>query len=340
MTLTRAEALDTHTQLAIVTGDHWVQGYVQQIAKWSLGMDEPGATALYLHWDVLQSPTYRFRASAMPELRERIAAMDNETTFEEVGLPRTDKGVLIFEEPFRYVLDLDAPERREVLVHILTWAKVDNVTDRHGEVGDAYLFTVWNDANRAPSTEIETMDKDTPWFKKTSVACRNLWLGQFSLAAPASRVGPEYASLTPDAAERLRMLKQIRKQQADRISLYNIGRMIYAAFAIMNEPLPESDDEPIERHARRRASKAGMSSSRVDDITVVNVRHHSGPRKPVQNPGTGHKLDHRVTVPEHYRNQAYGPGRKLRKRILIAEHQRGPEGTPVINRPRVHDVRG
>lgn len=337
MTLTRAEALDTHTQLAIVTGDHFVQSYVQQIAKWSLGMEEPGATALYLHWDVLQSPTYRFRASAMPELHERIASMNNEITFEEIGLPRTDRGVLIFEEPFRYALDLGEPERK-VLVHILTWAKVDNVTDRHGEVGDAYLFTVWNDANRAPSTEIETMDKDTAWCKQMTVACRNLWLGQFSLAAPASRVGPEYAQLTSDAAERLRLLKQLRKQEADRISLYNIGRMIYAAFAMMNAPLPET--EPVERHARKRAARAGLSSSRVDDITVVSVRPHSGPHKPVQNPGTGHKLDHRVTVPEHWRNQAYGPGRKLRKRILIAEHQRGPEGTPVINKPRLHDIRG
>jgi hypothetical protein len=103
--------------------------------------------------------------------------------------------------------------------------------------------------------------------------------------------------------------------------------------------LPESD-EPIERHARRRAARTGLVSSRVDDISVVNVRQHAGAHKPVQNPGTGHKLDHRVTVSEHWRNQAYGPGRKLRKRILIAEHPRGPEGTPVINKPRVHDVRG
>lgn len=47
----------------------------------------------------------------------------------------------------------------------------------------------------------------------------------------------------------------------------------------------------------------------------------------------GRKLDHRVKVRGHWKNQAHGPEMSLRRRILIEPYWKGPDAAEVLNRP-------
>lgn len=89
--------------------------------------------------------------------------------------------------------------------------------------------------------------------------------------------------------------------------------------------------ERPDRAAARRSQRAKVDPS----VTVVKLRRISEPKDPDDVTHSGREWHHRWIVSGHWRNQPYGPGRGLRRPMWIAPYVKGPEGMPLVDRPKV-----
>lgn len=89
--------------------------------------------------------------------------------------------------------------------------------------------------------------------------------------------------------------------------------------------------EMPDRPARRRSERAKMDPR----VTVVKLRRLREPSDHDPGDGPGREWHHRWIVGGHWRNQPFGPGRSLRRPVWIAPYVKGPEGLPLVARPKV-----
>ena len=85
-----------------------------------------------------------------------------------------------------------------------------------------------------------------------------------------------------------------------------------------------------------RAAPSHTLSKKVSKLPYIVVgRRYQPMDTPPLGTGTGHKLDHRVFVMGHGRNQRHGPRNSLIKRIRIEPYWKGPEDAEVADAPYV-----
>lgn len=90
-------------------------------------------------------------------------------------------------------------------------------------------------------------------------------------------------------------------------------------------------------HSGNGVERPGAGSSLVQ---IVDLRAPARSTDPDHaGSGTGPNWKSRWWVGAHWRQQACGPQRSQRKPIFIAPHIKGPDGLPLVNRPRVNVVR-
>lgn len=89
--------------------------------------------------------------------------------------------------------------------------------------------------------------------------------------------------------------------------------------------------ENPDRAARRRSLRAKTDPR----VTVVKLRRLRESSDHEPGAGTGRDWQHRWIVGGHWRNQPFGPGRSLRRPVWIAPYVKGPEGKPLVARPKV-----
>lgn len=89
--------------------------------------------------------------------------------------------------------------------------------------------------------------------------------------------------------------------------------------------------EMPDRPARRRSERVKLDPK----VTVVKLRRLREPSDHEPGDGTGREWHHRWIVGGHWRNQPFGPGRSLRRPVWIAPYVKGPEGKPLVSRPKV-----
>jgi hypothetical protein len=98
----------------------------------------------------------------------------------------------------------------------------------------------------------------------------------------------------------------------------------------------DSGQENPNRPERRRLEREGAVRAH-SSVRVIHLRREiprSGDGVLDERAGE-RKLTHRHLVRAHLRNQACGPGRTDRRLILVPPHIKGPDGAPLLRRPRV-----
>lgn len=89
--------------------------------------------------------------------------------------------------------------------------------------------------------------------------------------------------------------------------------------------------EGPDRAARRRSQRAKVDPK----VTVVKLRRLRETSDHDEGVPGGREWHHRWIVSGHWRNQPCGPGRSLRRPVWIAPYVKGPEGAPLVARPKV-----
>lgn len=90
---------------------------------------------------------------------------------------------------------------------------------------------------------------------------------------------------------------------------------------------------PIDRQMRRRTQRAGLHA-RAAQVTIYTLRRHHRPTEGDEM-REGRRLTHRHYVRGFWRNQPCGQGRAERRLTFVRPHIRGPEGAPLVDKPRV-----
>lgn len=124
-------------------------------------------------------------------------------------------------------------------------------------------------------------------------------------------------------------------------SIMAMAQFFLASCVWVHQEIVEIAPGHVERHDRKRlAKKHGVE--KLPELKVISLRrrHREQIESTVDGPSTGRgwKLTHRVVVPGHWRNQAYGPGRTGRKLIRIMPHVRGAGFEARPTRPTVFSV--
>jgi hypothetical protein len=120
-----------------------------------------------------------------------------------------------------------------------------------------------------------------------------------------------------------------------------IRRFLFALWRLMTEEVAVEVPYRPERHAQRRVAR----SKRPDlAVRVIHLRRLYDPavalsdEERAERKRLDRQYSHRWRVRDHWRWQAYGPGMKLRKRIRVESYVKGPEGKPLVEKPRIYSV--
>lgn len=113
-----------------------------------------------------------------------------------------------------------------------------------------------------------------------------------------------------------------------------LGELVRAAWTLFNEPEEAEVTATTVAAQRVQTGKSRRNRHRELDVSVIDIRRHTGTRHAPTDRVVEH--DHRWPVRGHWRNQPCGPGRHQRRRIWIDEHVAGPDDKPLVIRPRVY----
>jgi len=137
---------------------------------------------------------------------------------------------------------------------------------------------------------------------------------------------PSHESLGDWTVERYESMVEDRALMA---ALWTVARTTTVADSGQEHP-----NRPERRRLEREGAVRAHSSVRVIHLRREIPRSGDGALDERAGEPKG-KLTHRHIVRAHLRNQACGPGRKDHRLILIPPHIKGPEGAPLLRRPRV-----
>jgi hypothetical protein len=255
------------------------------------------------------SRPYLVAENMYPTIYARAEAMSGLTAIGVDIIPPRPCGFAVLERPIQYT---ELRGRRQ-FIHALCWGPA---SDQNSNIGQ--IVTTFNDVERQ-ADEIAAYILDRT---DTLMGC---WHGISSYwLARGQRIGPAW--IDPSLGE-------IEKVTAEGDSAYptlNVRRHILALWELLDETLSTHTVERPQRQLARRLARAKLST----EITVITLRREA---RPVQNPGTGTPLDHRVWVEQFPRRQWVGSGADRRQEIrLVRGHYRGPEDAPVVDRPKVN----
>lgn len=107
--------------------------------------------------------------------------------------------------------------------------------------------------------------------------------------------------------------------------------MLFSACHLMRQPVINSDDQPVDRGARRRHQKAGLEPPQV---RTVSLRRSERPEATGESSKEWH---HRWVVRGHWRRQPY-PSLGIVRPIWIAPFVKGPEDAPLLGGEKVYTV--
>jgi hypothetical protein len=118
----------------------------------------------------------------------------------------------------------------------------------------------------------------------------------------------------------------------DPLDMANDARLVHALWLLLGQTITTLHDEPIDRHARKRAVRKGLPPR----VTTVALRRAES--RPAE--GESHvQWQHRWITRGHWRWQPCGEGRRERRRIWIAPFVKGPEGAPLKQSEKLYDLR-
>jgi len=102
------------------------------------------------------------------------------------------------------------------------------------------------------------------------------------------------------------------------------------AWLLMQQEVTTVSSEPLDRHTRKRLTRAGVENLTAPRVVALRRQHHptSG------SPGDRH-YHHQWIVNGHWRRQWYGREER-HKPIWIAPHIKGPEGAPILGGDKVY----
>lgn len=119
--------------------------------------------------------------------------------------------------------------------------------------------------------------------------------------------------------------------RVDSIGTMRWTRMMYTALLLAQQSnLVTAEEEPIERHERKRSTREGVHAAANSSVSVIRLNRPHREQPGGEPGGEGRKYDRwQWEVQGHWRNQAYGPGRVGRRPQWIEEHWKGPDDAPV-----------
>jgi hypothetical protein len=122
-------------------------------------------------------------------------------------------------------------------------------------------------------------------------------------------------------------------------SMLEDRRLMAALWTIAATPtVVESHTDHAPRPEARRIARSSRSAT---EVTVLHLRREIPTARDAEVDERAHDesahrhLSVRFLVRAHLRWQPFGPGRSERKLILVPPHVKGPEGAPMLRRPRV-----
>jgi hypothetical protein len=122
-------------------------------------------------------------------------------------------------------------------------------------------------------------------------------------------------------------------EEAKDASMAEDRRRLAALWLLSSQPgLTTNVDAPLPRHVVRRATRTGGPPPRVRVVHLRQApsRAHDGPGD-----GQGRTYRHRWAVAGHWRHQACGPRHSEHRPVYINPYLKGPEGAPLVGRPKV-----
>jgi hypothetical protein len=108
-------------------------------------------------------------------------------------------------------------------------------------------------------------------------------------------------------------------------------KIVQVTFRLMQQRIGTRYKQRPYRPQRREAKRMRMPDN---DVLVVTLRREHSTHKPGE-PMREMHYDHRFIVEGHWRNQYY-PSTKNHRQIYIADYEKGPEGAPLIIKPRAY----
>ena len=322
-----AQALDTHTLLAEVCAQPIARDYLGSLAELSM---RTNVDRDLLHTSLCN----HLRAADTYHVDERMAvtvAVHAEklrpvSQFSDYQEP-SGCGVLVLDEPW----DVIEVSGKVELVNLVTWGPIkvgSGKNDRNPEAG--YLFTLWQDTRfgvHDPITDAMRADPDV------NTAICDQFGGLFPIyvggASRRMRIG-DYWHVVPE--EHAAKLAAQGRPVAARLNapLNNI----LATWDLMEQSIVNVVDEPVERAARRRATRAKISPR----VTVVTLRRNANSAET----GTGTPLAWRVPVKQHTRHywvRDPATGELVREKRSIETHWRGPLDAPIRVSDKVYTLK-
>jgi hypothetical protein len=120
-----------------------------------------------------------------------------------------------------------------------------------------------------------------------------------------------------------------------------LRRFLFVLWRLMTEEVAVEVPFRPERHAQRRVERSKRPDlavrvihlRRLYDAALALTDEEKAERKRLDR-----QYSHRWRVRDHWRWQAYGPGMSLRKRIRVESYVKGPEGKPLVEKPRLYSV--
>lgn len=291
-----AQALEIQTALARQLGDERMLNYVNNLAKQDLGIESEtigdGIRAL-----VKQAPTFHVAAAFNPLIEETSASYPDDV-IDEYAPPPSRIGVIVFDDPLSFV----EQRGREQLCHMITWMEVALTVQREGNTYSAWIFTLWNDANRAADTLTQgIIDSVVRQGRGREVveAYGGFFPVQHLIMKQGQRLGPDMSEVERHVRERY-----LSEGYHDAPMLVkNVGRRLLAVWDLMAQPRAAVEHaEHLNRTAPgKRARRAGVEPN----VQVITLRR---PPTPTPHPGTGREWSHAADVREHRRRYWVGSG--------------------------------
>ena len=116
--------------------------------------------------------------------------------------------------------------------------------------------------------------------------------------------------------------------------------IVGAAWLLMSQPAV-TETRTLERSAPQRGEASGETGPRREpsNVTIIELRRPASAAQDEPDGASGRQYRRRWWVGGHWRQQACGPGRTQRKPIWVSPYVKGPEGSPLVAKERVHVLR-
>lgn len=289
---------------------------------------EAWADALRIY--VRTAYAYRVTHDMGALLEVAAASLDEEDQFDGTLAP-TPMGIVYFEKPIK----VDDLRGHQMLVHWAVWGPADTV----GKPGLALSFfndlyvqadSVWE--NFAVELEdLGSKEEREETYQNVRRAMGRWGSTHQMAAANGDPLGPSLVEAHQSQLEKLIALGEFTTTTEVKPAT-NLLRYMHALFLLLNQTIVQTEEEHVERHAAKRARRAGLPGR----VTVVQLRRTQAARH------EGESLiewQHRWVVRGHWRWQYCGPHHpwaqeiepgKYRARIWIHPYQKGPEDAPLM----------